>query len=164
MSGNRSRGWQGEGQQFNFGCRTLHPRPKGEGSTSARSLLVPRRPPPEEVQLQRPYESVLRATAAEPVPSSPRRRQRARRPRGSRRRGTRRTRWRRRLALLEVEVEVKIAAAEKEVAVAQGVFRRSGAEVSPRRKAIEVSPPCGNDARNRLGTQRWVFAGLQGAS
>ena len=128
-------------------CRTLHPRPKGEGSASARSLLVPRRPPPEEVQLQRQDESVLRAAAAEQVPSSPRRRQRARK-------GARRTR--RRLALLEVAVEVKIAAAEKEVAVAQGVFGRSGAEVSPRRHAIEVSPPCGNDARNRLGTQRLV--------
>ena len=145
MSDNRSRGFQLEAQHFNFRRRTLHPRPKGEGSASARSLLVPRRPPPEEVQLQRQDESVLRAAAAEQVPSSPRRRQRARK-------GAWRTRrW---LALLEVEVE--IAAAEKEVAVAQGVFGRSGAEVSPRRHAIEVSPPCGNDARNRLGTQRLV--------
>ena len=153
MSNNRSHGFQVEGQHFNFRCRTLHPGPKGEGSASARSLLVPRRPPPEEVELKRPDESVIRAAEAEQVPSSPRRWQRARR---SRKRGARRTRRRRRIALLEVEVEVKIAAAEKEVAVAQGVFRRSGAEISRRRQAVEISSPCGNDSRNRLGTQRFA--------
>ena len=76
--------------------------------------MVPRRPPPEEVKLPRPEQPVFRAAKAEQVTSSSRRRQRARRSR----RGPRRTRW---FALLEVEVE--IAAVEKEIAIAERVFR-----------------------------------------
>ena len=98
--------------------RALHPRPKGEAAAGARSFLVPRRPPPEEVKLPRPEQPVFRAAKAEQVTSSSRRRRRRRQRARRARRGPRRTRW---FALLEVEVE--IAAVEKEIAIAERVFR-----------------------------------------